>query len=44
MALVPFRVSGPAAGQALEQRLFQIGGHTLSIRQDPKVCCKFARL
>jgi hypothetical protein len=37
MAVVQFRVSGPAADQSLEHRLFQIGGHTLSIRQDPKV-------
>lgn len=37
MALVPFRVSGAAADQSLEQRLFQIGQHILRMRQDPKV-------
>ncbi|KAK9838308.1 hypothetical protein WJX81_003588 [Elliptochloris bilobata] len=36
MALVPFRVAGAAADQSLETRTFQIGGHTLSIRQDPR--------
>ena len=34
MALVPFRVSGAAADQTLEHRLFQIGQHTLRIAQD----------
>ena len=34
MALVPFRVSGAAADQTLEHRLFQIGQHTLRIDQD----------
>ena len=37
MDLVPYRVSGPGADQALEHRLFQIGAHTVSIRQDPTV-------
>lgn len=36
MALVPFRVAGAAADQSLETRLFQVGGHALSIRQDPR--------
>ncbi|BDA43830.1 EEF1A lysine methyltransferase 3 [Coccomyxa sp. Obi] len=35
MALVPFRVSGAAADQSLEHRLFQIGGHTIKVRQNP---------
>ena len=35
--IVPFRVSGPGADQTLEHRLFQIGGHTVAIRQDPTV-------
>lgn len=34
MALVPFRVSGAAADQTLEHRLFQIGQLTLRIDQD----------
>lgn len=34
MALVPFRVSGAAADQTLEHRLFQIGQHTIRIDQD----------
>lgn len=34
MALVPFRVSGAAADQTLEHRLFQIGHHTIRIDQD----------
>ena len=34
MALVPFRVSGAAADQTLEHRLFQIGHHTVRIDQD----------
>ena len=38
MAVVPFRVSGAAADQTLEQRLFQIGPHTIFIKQNPKVC------
>ncbi len=37
MAVVPFRVSGAAADQSLEQRLFQIGPYTLFIKQNPKV-------
>ena len=36
MALVPFRVAGAAADQSLETRLFQVGGHALSIRQNPR--------
>ncbi|CAK0757345.1 hypothetical protein CVIRNUC_002532 [Coccomyxa viridis] len=36
MAVVPFRVSGAAADQTLEQRLFQIGPHTIFIKQNPK--------
>ncbi|EIE25645.1 hypothetical protein COCSUDRAFT_64760 [Coccomyxa subellipsoidea C-169] len=35
MALVPFRVSGAAADQSLEHRMFQIGGHTIRVRQNP---------
>ncbi|KAK9916047.1 hypothetical protein WJX75_007777 [Coccomyxa subellipsoidea] len=35
MALIPFRVSGAAADQTLEHRLFQIGGHTIRVRQNP---------
>ncbi len=38
MAVVPFRVSGAAADQSLEHRLFQIGGHTIKVRQNPAVC------
>ena len=34
MALVPFRVSGIAADQTLEHRLFQIRQHTIKIAQD----------
>lgn len=34
MALVPFRVSGAAADQTTEHRIFQIGQHTLRIDQD----------
>ena len=34
MALVPFRVSGAAADQTLEHRIFQIGQHTVRIDQD----------
>ena len=34
MALVPFRVSGPAADQTVEQRIFQIGQYTVYIDQD----------
>ena len=34
MAIVPFRVSGAAADQTMEHRLFQIGHHTLRIDQD----------
>lgn len=34
MAIVPFRVSGPAADQSQPLRLFQIGGHTVHIAQD----------
>ena len=34
MALVPFRVSGAAADQTLEHRLFQIGPHTIHVDQD----------
>ena len=34
MALVPFRVSGAAADQTLEHRIFQIGQHTIRIDQD----------
>lgn len=34
MALVPFRVSGAAADQTVEHRLFQIGHHTVKIDQD----------
>ena len=34
MALVPFRVSGAAADQTLEHRIFQIGQHTIKIDQD----------
>lgn len=37
MALVSFRVSGAAADQSLEHRLFQIGGHTIKVRQNPAV-------
>ena len=37
MAVVPFRVSGAAADQSLEQRLFQIGPYALFIKQNPKV-------
>ncbi len=34
MALVPYRVSGAAADQTLEHRLFQIGQHSIKIDQD----------
>lgn len=34
MALVPFRVSGSAADQTVEKRIFQIGQHTVYIDQD----------
>lgn len=34
MALVPFRVSGAAADQTLEHRIFQIGPHTIRVDQD----------
>lgn len=34
MALVPFRVSGAAADQTLEHRLFQIGQYTVKVDQD----------
>ena len=34
MELVPFRISGAAADQTLEHRIFQIGQHTLRIDQD----------
>jgi len=37
MAVVPYRVSGAAADQSLEQRLFQIGPYTIFIKQNPKV-------
>ena len=37
MAMVPFRVSGAAADQSLELRLFQIGPYTIFIKQNPKV-------
>ena len=33
MALVPYRVSGSAADQATETRLFQIGSSTITIHQ-----------
>lgn len=33
MALVPFRVSGRAAGQDLQERLVQFGPHTISLQQ-----------
>lgn len=36
MALVPFRVSGAAADQTLEHRLFQIGTFTVQVDQDNK--------
>ena len=36
MALVPFRVSGAAADQTLEHRLFQIGVFTIQVDQDNK--------
>lgn len=35
MALVPFRVSGPAASQQLEQQLLQVGPHSLLLQQRP---------
>lgn len=35
--MVPFRVSGAAADQSLELRLFQIGPYTIFIKQNPKV-------
>mmetsp|Transcript_24712 Transcript_24712/g.53917 ORF Transcript_24712/g.53917 Transcript_24712/m.53917 type:complete len:326 (-) Transcript_24712:855-1832(-) len=35
MAIVPFRISGPAASQDLEGRLFQICGLVIKIRQHP---------
>lgn len=34
MALVPFRLSGAAADQTLEHRLFLIGPHTIHVDQD----------
>ena len=34
MALVPFRVSGPASDQTVEQRIFQIGQYSIYINQD----------
>ena len=33
MALVPFRVSGRAADQALEERLMQFGPHLVTLEQ-----------
>ena len=41
MALIPFRVSGPAADASLEERIIQIGCYTLVIKQ---VRCKSAAL
>ena len=35
MALVPFRSRGPAAAQDAEERLIQVGGLALVIRQQP---------
>lgn len=35
MALVPYRVSGPAADQRADERLFQVAGLSLRIRQLP---------
>mmetsp|Transcript_33978 Transcript_33978/g.101117 ORF Transcript_33978/g.101117 Transcript_33978/m.101117 type:complete len:311 (-) Transcript_33978:263-1195(-) len=37
MAIVPFRTLGPAADQTAEQRLFQVGGFALVLRQQPRV-------
>ncbi|KAK9815052.1 hypothetical protein WJX73_005953 [Symbiochloris irregularis] len=34
MALVPFRVSGPAADQSLQVRTMQLGGYAIRITQD----------
>ena len=38
MALVPFRVSGRAADQALEERLMQFGPHLVTIEQVKFIC------
>ncbi len=35
MAVVPFRVSGAAADQGAQERLFQISDDTITIRQRP---------
>eukprot|EP00878_Enallax_costatus_P006918 GHUV01007249.1.p2 GENE.GHUV01007249.1~~GHUV01007249.1.p2 ORF type:complete len:138 (+),score=73.30 GHUV01007249.1:778-1191(+) len=36
MALVPFRVSGPAASQQLDSQLLQVGPYSLLLHQRPK--------
>lgn len=36
MAVVPYRMAGAGADQSLETRLFQVGGHAVQIRQDPR--------
>jgi len=36
MAIVPFRVSGPAASQESEQRFLQIGPYSLLLKQRPQ--------
>ena len=41
MAMIPFRVSGPAADVSLEERIIQIGCYTLVIKQ---VCCGSAAI
>eukprot|EP00798_Chlamydomonas_sp_ICE-L_P011019 gene11019-18983_t len=36
MVLVPYRTTGPSANQAVEERVLQVGGHVLRIKQMPK--------
>ena len=36
MAVVPYRVTGPAADQSLPTRLIQLGGHAINIEQDQR--------
>lgn len=44
MALVPFKVNGPAAGQDLEERLLQVGPVSLLLRQRPHASGNTAHL
>lgn len=44
MALVPFRVSGPAASQQLDSQLLQVGPYSLMLHQRPQASGNAAHL